>query len=992
MKIDFESIRAKFAREGKERVWRSFEELVGSGEFEEFLRHEFPRQASAMQAVSRRDFLKLLAAPLAMAGLSACVPQPEERIAPYIEAPEELVPGVPLFFATAMELGGYGRGLLVESNMGRPTKVEGNPQHPASLGATDPFAQGSVLSLYDPERAQVVTNRGRIRTYQEFLSVITQALITQDEVQGAGLRILTGTVTSPTLASQIAEVMDILPESKWHQYDAINRDNVRSGAELAFGEIVESRYHFDKAAVVVSLDNDFTFVEPGNVRYAHDFAEQRRVTEEPRTMNRLYVIESQLTNPGAIADHRLALKPSQIENFARLLARQLGLDVEVSEDEREIAQGWIEALVVDLNDNQGSCLILAGPQQPPAVHALAHLMNERLGNVGNTITYTDPVEPNPVNQIESLRDLVRDLNAGRVDLLLILEGNPVYSAPADVNFAEQLPKAGLSVYLGLYNDETALLSDWHLPATHYLEMWSDVRAYDGTVSIVQPLIEPLYNGVSPHELLAIFLGETSVDGYEIVRRYWQEQLEVEDFEGFWKRTLHDGFMPDSEMQSKEVTVSEEAIGSLTGQAGEPEGDPEGLEILFQPDPSIWDGRFANNAWLQELPKPLTKLTWDNAALISPGTAEKLGLSNEELVELQIKEFKVPAPVWILPGQPADTVAVHLGYGRAGTGSVLEGAGFNANRIRTSESFWFGSGLKIQKLGEHYPLATTQHHHSMEGRHLVRAANLEEFIQNPELFREEEPEADELPSIYPEFEYDGDAWGMSINLNACIGCNACVIACQAENNIPTVGKEQVQNAREMHWLRVDRYFKGDLDNPEVYFQPVPCMHCERAPCEPVCPVEATLHNSEGLNEMIYNRCVGTRYCSNNCPYKVRRFNFFEYVDDETIPLKMARNPEVTVRSRGVMEKCTYCIQRINNTRNRAEVEERPIKDGEIKTACQQACPTNAIVFGNINDETSQVSASKNQPHDYSLLAELNTKPRTTYLAKLRNPNPRLENRG
>jgi molybdopterin-containing oxidoreductase family iron-sulfur binding subunit len=451
-------------------------------------------------------------------------------------------------------------------------------------------------------------------------------------------------------------------------------------------------------------------------------------------------------------------------------------------------------------------------------------------------------------------------------------------------------------------------------------------------------------------------------------------------------------MPDSEMQSKEVTVSEEAIGSLTGQAGEPEGDPEGLEILFQPDPSIWDGRFANNAWLQELPKPLTKLTWDNAALISPGTAEKLGLSNEELVELQIKEFKVPAPVWILPGQPADTVAVHLGYGRAGTGSVLEGAGFNANRIRTSEAFWFGSGLKIQKLGEHYPLATTQHHHSMEGRHLVRAANLEEFIQNPELFREEEPEADELPSIYPEFEYDGDSWGMSINLNACIGCNACVIACQAENNIPTVGKEQVQNAREMHWLRVDRYFKGDLDNPEVYFQPVPCMHCERAPCEPVCPVEATLHNSEGLNEMIYNRCVGTRYCSNNCPYKVRRFNFFEYVDDETIPLKMARNPEVTVRSRGVMEKCTYCIQRINNTRNRAEVEERPIKDGEIKTACQQACPTNAIVFGNINDETSQVSASKNQPHDYSLLAELNTKPRTTYLAKLRNPNPRLENRG
>jgi MoCo/4Fe-4S cofactor protein with predicted Tat translocation signal len=984
--LDLAVLRQKLAAQGGRKTWSGFEELAETDEFRELLEHEFPRQASAIQGLSRRDFLKVLAAPLALAGLSACVPQPPEKILPYSQAPEGMVPGNPMYFATAIERGGYGRGLVVKSTEGRPIKAEGNPQHPASLGATDRYAQASLLTLYDPDRAQVITDQGRIRSYDEFLSVLTQARAAQEGKQGAGLRILTGTVTSPTLAAQIQTLLEQLPQARWHQYDPLNRENVWEGANLAFGEPVSTQYHFEKADVILSLDGDFTLREPGDLRYIHDFSARRDVRSDRTEMNRLYMVESSLSNAGAMADHRLALQAAQIESFARLVASKLGVQVEAPNQVQGVSETWVDALVEDLSRHPGASLVLAGPQQPAAVHALAHAINNVLRNVGQTVVYSQPVEAKPINQTDSLRQLVQDLEDQQVDLLVVLGGNPAYSAPADLHFGESIQKARLSVYLGLYEDETAALADWHLPAAHYLETWSDTRAYDGTVSIVQPLIEPLYQGNSGHEILAALLGNPNANGYDILRQHWQNRFTGEEFDPFWNRVLLEGVTPDSAAAPKEVTLREDinqAIGPL--MQASPGGDS--LEMVFEPDPSAWDGRYCNNSWLQELPKPLTKLTWDNAALMAPSTAEKLNLSNQDVVELSSQDLSVSAPVWILPGLPEGTVVLPLGYGRQRGGEVLSGLGFNAYALRTSLNPWFSYGLQVNKTGRRRILATTQHHQRMEGRDLVQVAPIEKFRQDPNFLH---AGAEEGPtSLYPAFEYNGHKWGMSINLNTCIGCNYCVIACQAENNIPPVGKEQVLNKREMHWIRIDRYFEGGMDQPDILFEPVPCMQCENAPCEPVCPVEATVHDEEGLNEMIYNRCVGTRYCSNNCPYKVRRFNFLQFSDLESVPLKMVRNPDVTVRFRGVMEKCTYCIQRINRRRIQAEVEGRPLRDGEIQTACQQACPANAIVFGDINDPESQVKALKEQPHDYTLLEEVNTRPRTTYLAKFRNRNPKLE---
>jgi MoCo/4Fe-4S cofactor protein with predicted Tat translocation signal len=980
------ALRQKLAAQAGRRVWSGFEELAETREFQELLEHEFPRQASAIPNLNRRDFIKLLAAPLALAGLSACIPQPPEKIMPYSEAPEGLTPGEPMFFATAMERDGYGRGLVVKSTMGRPIKAEGNPQHPASLGATDRFAQASLLDLYDPDRAQVISSQGRIRSYDEFLSVFTQARAAQDGIQGAGLRILTGTVTSPTLAAQIQSLLDQLPRAKWHQYMPVNRDNVWAGVNLAFGEDVSIQYHFENADVILSLDGDFTLREPGDLRYIHDFTAKRDVRENQTEMNRLYVVESEVSNAGAIADHRLALQAGQIEGFARLVANQLGLQLDAPDQVEGVPNGWVDAVVSDLNDHMGTSLVLAGPQQPAAVHALAQAINFILNNVNNTVTYTEPVEAKPVNQTNSLRELVRDLDNQQVDVLVVLGNNPVYTAPVDLNFKESIQKANLIVYLGLYEDETAALADWHIPAAHYLETWSDILAYDGTASILQPLIEPLYQGKSDHELLAALMGQPNANGYDLVRQYWQNQIGSENFEAIWNQSLLEGVMPNTALATKEVALQEDFTASIGPWRPPPTGE-DVLEMVFEPDPSAWDGRFCNNSWLQELPKPLTKLTWDNAVLIAPASAERLGISNQDVVELRYQGTSISAPVWILPGLPKGTAILPLGYGRQRGGDVLAGLGFNAYALRTSQNPWFGYGLEIQKTGRQHILATTQHHHRMEGRELVQVAPIEKFREEPDFLHTSSE--GENPSLYPEFKYDGHKWGMSINLNTCIGCNYCVIACQAENNIPPVGKEQVLNKREMHWIRLDRYFEGNLDQPDILFEPVPCMQCENAPCEPVCPVEATVHDEEGLNEMIYNRCVGTRYCSNNCPYKVRRFNFLQFSDLETVPLELVRNPDVTVRFRGVMEKCTYCIQRINRQRIEAEVEGRPIQDGEIKTACQQVCPANAIIFGDINDPESQVKALKEQPHNYTLLEDVNTRPRTTYLAKFRNRNPMIE---
>ena len=805
--------------------------------------------------------------------MTACTKQPLEPIVPYVKQPEELVPGRPMFFATAFELGGYASPVLVESHMYRPTKIEGNEQHPASLGGTDVYAQASILGMYDPDRSQTITYMGDVRTWGSFVSSIRGPLNVQKGLKGAGIRLLTQTVSSPTLADQIKAFLQIYPEAKWHAYEPINRDNVLEGAKLAFGQPVETRYDFSKADVILSLDADFLSAGfPGSIRYARDYAKRRN--PDSGSMNRMYVVESNPSATGAKADHHLPLRTAEIEQFVNSLSSEA---ISTLSDE---AHKFVVAVGKDLANHRGSSLVIAGDHQPPAVHALAHALNASLGNVGNTVFYTDPVDANPVNQTESLKEFVADMRGGKVDVLVILGGNPAYDAPADFGFAEAL-KGGsvpLRIHLGLYQDETAELCQWHVNEAHYLESWGDARAYDGTVSIVQPLIAPLYGGRSAAEFVATLAGGSDVSGHELVQAYWKKQHAGADFDAFWRKSLHDGWVEGTTFAPKQLTAKTPTPSAAPVPA-------QGIEINFRRDPSIYDGRFANNGWLQELPKPMSKLTWDSALLVSPATAKQLNLETKDLVEVELNGKTVKAPVWIQAGHADNSVTVSLGYGRWRAGRAGTGAGFNMYALRYSATPWFTTGAIIRNTGAKYVLASTQGYQSMEtpdggDRPLVRTTNLEEYRKEPKFAQEDEPPA-EL-TLYPGYDYKKEpyAWGMTIDLNACVGCNNCIIACQSENNIPIVGKEQVNRGRHMHWLRVDAYYQGDRENPKAYFQPVPCMQCENAPCELVCPVGATVHSSEGLNDMVYNRCVGTRYCSNNCPYKVRRFNFLLFQDWET----------------------------------------------------------------------------------------------------------------
>ena len=1007
---------------GRDEFWRSLEEQAGDPAFQERLYNEFPSQIEAItDPVARRTFLKLMGASLALAGVTACTKQPAEKIVPYVRQPEELIPGKPLFYATAMPLGGVATGLLVESHEGRPTKIEGNPLHPDSLGATDVFAQAAILGLYDPDRSQTLRNLGEIRPWSSFLGTMNAALTAQKPLKGAGLRILTESVSSPTLAAQIRDLLSRFPSAKWHQWDPASRDNARAGSKLAFGEFLDAHYRFENADVILSLDADFLGCGPGALRHAREFAARRR-PENAERMNRLYAIESMPTSTGARADHRLPLKPSAIGSMAWLLAAGVGVatarasqaaaggsavptgevlpgGIGASHISAETMRKWIAAVAKDLQAHRGRSLVIAGEGQPPAVHALAHAMNQALGNAGKTVVYTQTAEAEPVNQLESIRDLVADMNAGKVDLLVIVGGNPVYSAPVDLRFADALNKVQLRVHHSLYDDETSALCQWQIPEAHFLEAWSDARGADGTVSIVQPLIAPLYGGKSAHEVLASMSDRPERSGHDIVREHWK----IDKDETQWRRWLHDGVMADSAFAPKTVTVAQSAIESAIRNPQSAMAT-SGLEISFRNDPSVLDGRFANNGWLQELPKPITRLTWDNAVITSPATADKLKASERpsfqggehgqiitDVVELKFKGRSVRGALFAVVGHPDDCVTVHLGYGRARGGRIALGAGFNATAIRTADALSFGTGVEVAKTGDTFSLACTQYHHLMEGRGMVRAITREEYLKDPKSVHEGpgmEPAPPKTLTMYPEVKYDGYKWGMAIDVNSCIGCNACVVGCQSENNIPVVGKEQVLRGREMHWLRIDTYYRGETTNPETYFQPVPCMHCENAPCEVVCPVGATVHSHEGLNDMVYNRCVGTRYCSDNCPYKVRRFNFLLYQDFDTPALKLGRNPDVTVRSRGVMEKCTYCVQRINSAKIDSEKQDRTVRDGEIKTACEQACPADAIVFGNLNDPNSRVAKLQGEVRNYGLLAELNTRPRTTYLAAVRNVNAEL----
>lgn len=961
------------------RLWQSLAELRGESTA---ARRRPDPMPTAGDRVSREQFLRLMGASLALAGLTACAGEPKgpTQIAPYVTRPEGISSSVSLYYATALTRRGYANGVLVRQVAGRPIKVEGNPQHPASLGATDRFGQAAMLTFYDPDRSRAVLNRGQPSTWEAMVAALTAVARAQRSKRGEGMRVLTETVTSPSLASQLQAFLQQFPGARWHVWEPVNRDNVRDAARQAFGEVVDPRYQLDQAEVILTLDADLLNDLPGSLRYAREFGQKRAVTENRAQQNRLYAIESAPTITGLVADHRLPVRSMDVESVARAIAAAVGVAGATGTLPGGVAADWIAAVVKDLDSHRGTSLVVAGDSQPPAVHVLAHRINEVLGNVGRTVVYTEPVEFNPVSRLSSLAELARDINAGKVDFLLVLDSNPVYTAPVDLDFAGILPKVAESVHLGLFVDETAKLSTWHVPLAHELESWGDARSFDGTTTIIQPLIEPLYGGKTPQQMLAVLNGQPAATAHALVRGYWQQQIKTADFERWWQLSLNDGTVANTTLPPRPVSLQSTPAPAAVAR-------PSGTEIIFRPDPTIDDGRFANNGWLQELPKPLTTLTWDNVVEVSPAMAGRLGLSNGDVVELRYRGKTVRGPIWVLAGQPDESVTVYLGYGRTQAGRVGTGIGYNAYALRTSAAPWFDGGLELRKTGDTYTLAVIQGTQRMEGREIVRAGTLGEYQQNPRFIQQHVTKL--VGTLYPPFPYTGNRWSMSINLSSCIGCNACIVACQAENNIPVVGKDQVARGRHMHWLRVDRYYHGQPANPTSYTMPVPCMQCENAPCELVCPVDATTHSSDGLNDMVYNRCVGTRYCSNNCPYKVRRFNFYQYADYTTPSLQLLYNPDVTVRERGVMEKCTYCVQRIRHAEIRAEVEGRPIRDGEVVTACQAACPTKAIVFGNSNDPNSQIAKLKTDVLNYDLLAELNTRPRTSYLAAIRNPNPEIK---
>ncbi|HEY3782776.1 MAG TPA: TAT-variant-translocated molybdopterin oxidoreductase [Fimbriimonadaceae bacterium] len=1024
--INTETMREKFANVSGERYWRGLEELVDTAEFQSWMEDEFPQRAS-IPDVDRRTFLKLAGASLALAGLAGCRSLPEERIVPYVKAPEDSLPGQELTYASTMPFDGYGFGVLVSSNEHRPTKIEGNDRHPASLGSTDIFSQAEILNMYDPDRSgnplQMLPGQVPLMgTWEEALAEITNTLGTLSN--GAGIRLLTETVTSPTLYAQIQAFLAKYKQAKWYQYQAISRDNQKKGSVAAFGRIVDTRYDLSNAVVILALDSDILGCTPETVRYIRDFMARRGPDLPFPQINRLYSVESTFSKTGAFADHRFALKHSDIPGFTQYLASALGV---AAAGPGRLPEGvkadWVAALVRDLVSHKGSALITVGETQPPEVHALAHAMNEALGAVGKTVNYLEPIEPHPVIHNDELTQLTAEMAGHQVDALFILGGNPAYSAPPDVPFATELQRLTaakkLTVRHGIYNDETSALCQWHLPDSHFLEAWGDLRSYDGTTSIVQPLILPLFDTRSAIEVISQLVGKPQ-NGLDMVRKQWSSLKDQP-----WRDCLEKGFIDGTASKPAAVTAKVSSLPST------PASGADAIEAVFAPDSTVWDGRYSNNGWLQELPKALTRMSWDNPVIIGPKLAVQLDVIYEDNVELTANGATVIAPVYVLPGMPDNTVTLTLGYGRTTAGKVGDGTGFNFNPLRKSSSPWVTT-VEIKKAGSKTDLALSQTHHSMDGRDIVREGTHSEYLSHQSLEPREAMGEDESAILYnltKEWQADNpdiQQWGMTIDLNTCTGCSACEIACQAENNIPTVGKEQVQRGRIMHWIRVDRYFRvedageerdfkepiaqyesinpsndtGAMDpnNVKVVSMPVPCMHCEEAPCEPVCPVAATIHSHEGLNQMVYNRCVGTRYCSNNCPYKVRRFNFFNFQfrqkqfqsERDITLLNLMNNPDVSVRSRGVMEKCSYCVQRINEARITAKKENRKIKDMEVIPACAQACPSKAIVFGDISDPTTAVSKLKAQKRNYGLLEDLNTRPRTSYLAKVRNPNPEISN--
>ncbi|MFP2906818.1 TAT-variant-translocated molybdopterin oxidoreductase [Pyxidicoccus sp. 3LFB2] len=997
--------------------WRSLEEKLGTSEYLEETRPEFPAGADlAPSGFARREFMQLLGASLALAGATACSTRPQdERILPYTKTPPEVSPGNPLHYASGMTLAGNTSGLLITAREGRPIKIEGNPQHPVNQGAAGPWEQAYLLSLYDPNRARVL-RQGKspraLRVLAEDVAGLVNKAAPADG--GARLRFLTEPGNSPMMGDLRNRVLKKLPNARFYSYTAMTQDAESEAARALFpGQAVSALYDFTQADIVLSLDADFLESRPANLAYARQFADRRDPKNGP--LNRLYVAEARFSITGGMADHRLRVKSQEVLAIATGVAQALGgpaaslagaasgkSQLKGTPEEVQKINAWIQAVVADLRAAKpGRTLVVAGERQPAAVHALAHAINAALGNAGTTVRYVQsPVaEPTGLSQV---RALVEDIKGGRVDTLVITSWNPLYNLPSDVGLTELLNpatnpnRAKLSVlYTGLYEDETSQFVDWFVPAAHPLETWSDGRAVDGTVSIAQPLIQPLFNGVPESELLALFLDEPYRPAYQMLREYWQGQTGgAADFESRWESFVSDGIIAGTASAAATATPDFGAATALVTGYQPPKTD--GLELNFVHDYKLFDGRFANNAWLQELPDPITKMVWDNAALVSPATATKLNMEPGSLAELSYGGKTLTVPVWTTPGLADDTVTVALGYGRNGLHeSVAKGVGFNANTLRTAAAPWFDGGADLKPTRGSHKFSLTQTHWRMEGRPIALDMPVSELtkpsVETQHILHRVKGEL--KPGIHdnlPDFDYsNGYKWGMAIDLSRCTGCSACVVACQAENNIPVVGKEQVARSREMQWLRIDRYFEGPESDPKMVMQPVMCVHCEKAPCEYVCPVNATVHSDEGLNDMVYNRCVGTRYCSNNCPYKVRRFNYLHYTSGKTSTEKMLMNPDVTVRNRGVMEKCTYCVQRIERVRISARVEKRLIQEKELQTACQQTCPTQAIVFGSLNDKQQRVSVMQEDERAYKLLHELGTRPRTAHLIRVRNPNPALE---
>ncbi|WP_224247404.1 TAT-variant-translocated molybdopterin oxidoreductase [Hyalangium gracile] len=1025
--------------------WRSLEERLGKPEYLETVGPEFPEGADLPPTgVARREFMQLIGASLALAGATACSTRPpDERMVPFTKTPPELTPGNPLHYASGMTFAGHTSGLLITAREGRPVKVEGNPQHPVNQGAAGVFEQAFLLSLYDPQRARVLRqgkNPRSLRTFSEQIAGLVGKSATADG--GARVRFLTEPLNSPLLGHLRSRIQQKLPSARFYSHTDVTQEQAHEATRAVFGQPYTALYDFSKADIILSLDGDFLDSRPTNLTYARQFAHRR----DPNMgkLNRLYVAEPRYSITGGMADHRLPVRSADILGVAAAVARAVGggaAGLAAAAGAKSAApanaEQWIAAVAADLRNAEGNCLVVAGERQPAAVHALAHALNVALGSVGKTVSYVPAIAEN--TGLAGIRELVNDIKAGTVDTLVITAWNPVYSLPADAGLAELLDpaknpnRARLNViYTSLFEDETSALVDWFIPAAHQLESWTDGRSVDGTVSIAQPLIQPLFNGVPESELLAVFLDEPFRPSYQLLRDFWRGQAAgIADFESHWEQLVSVGIVPGSTATPVATPGNVDAASALINAYQAPAAAAGQFEINFIPDYKVFDGRFSNMSWLQELPDPITKLVWDNPLLISPKDAAALGVERGDVVEVSYGGRKLQAPVWIMPGHANGAVTLPLGYGRTGLHeTTAQGKGYNANLVRSINAPWFDGGATLTKTRETYKLVSTQQHWSTAGRPIALDFTLDEWSKRKtdhhvvEALARTRGNLDaegNKENLMPAFKYTKEKqegsneraeykWAMAIDLSRCTGCAACVVACQAENNIPVVGKDQVSRSREMQWLRIDRYFSGagiyeggyesraEPDaNPQLIMQPVMCVHCEKAPCEYVCPVNATVHSDEGLNDMVYNRCVGTRYCSNNCPYKVRRFNYLHYTKGKTPTEKMAMNPDVTVRNRGVMEKCTYCVQRIERTRINARIERRTItfeqsagagKQGELHTACQQACPTQAISFGSLHDQQARVTQLHNDERHYKLLHELGTQPRTVHLVRLRNPNSAL----